>query len=99
VARRKGNKIKKLTRRAAYGTVRAVVPGGVRRRVRAAIGPSKAEERLRVAKTQRMAEKEQTTKARQENAARKAEQKRARASAKASTKADASESTTGIGRE
>jgi hypothetical protein len=99
VARRKGNKIRKLTRRAAYGTVRATIPKGVRRRVRAAIGPSKAEERLRAQKAERVAEKEQARKARQETAARKAEERRARATAKAPAKKDATESPSGVGPE
>jgi hypothetical protein len=58
VARRRGNKIRKAARRAAYGTARTVLPQGVRRRVRSAIGPSKAEERQKAAKAERIAAKQ-----------------------------------------
>ena len=66
MARAKGNKVRKATRRAVYGTARAVLPQGMRRRVRAAIGPSKAEERKAAEKAQRHALKQQQTQEKRE---------------------------------
>jgi hypothetical protein len=96
MAGRQGHKIKKAARRAAYATVRAVLPQGVRRRVRAAMGPSKAEQRRVTEKAERFALKQRQTQEKHERTRRRAAEKTNAPKAKMKSR-DTSDSQSNVG--